>query len=197
MTEGSCARGQGCECDDRNYQPSKYLTLEIDREKVVGFNEKEKGSSKRVFKEYNDRHSKEAVGSLRGVHLAIRVPFLSKVNITQLNIKGNSKLVHLYKNNNYIDAKSALSSSKTESLTLPQTEHIVPVPLKAFKFKDVSTLSLFVEEAYAPSTEISYIGIKGVVSGRLPTAVETTYEVFPSKSKLEEMAQKAPNLKKT
>lgn len=168
-----------CACNDS--APAKSLYHAIDHSRVTAVNELKRGSCAAVVaKTHEQRHSPEAAQSRSASGLLVKIPFKFKVAITRVDFRGTFSRMDVYANNQYVALDSA--AKPVDSFALPDASgaHIVPVALQPFKYKSVDLLTLRLAGADgAADARLLYLGLRGVVSGSLPAAVNVSYEVYP------------------
>jgi len=187
------AHGTGCGCrhEDDFVAISQHLLPWIDVDNVVGLNEEEAGSAKRVFRPYDNRlDDAQFVESTEGdEELLILVPFTAPVKVTGLTVIGGDgatspSRVRLYINRPDIDFASVYDVEHTQELDIVEDFHgAVMHPLRAARFISVTHLAIFFPTSIGGDrTRIHWIGLWGVGSEYKRQAVITVYEAVANPS---------------
>ncbi|OAG32186.1 hypothetical protein NEDG_02105 [Nematocida displodere] len=165
---------EACACSDA--LPSKSLYAAIDMDKVAAQNERLRGSCLEVLKKaHSDRHGPPSAHGKDAQGLLVKIPFVHKVSLNKIEIKSGFTQMEVVANNQYVTLSSKPKNS--DKYTLTGTEHILPVPLPNYKYKNVDCLT--VRLTGGDERSLSYLSLCGAVTGALPTAVNVSYELYP------------------
>mmetsp|Transcript_96600 Transcript_96600/g.171767 ORF Transcript_96600/g.171767 Transcript_96600/m.171767 type:complete len:206 (+) Transcript_96600:27-644(+) len=181
------AHGAGCGClheEDLTGQ-SQLLLPWIDVDAVVGLNEDEPNTARRVFRPYHTRlDDTQLVESPEGdEELMVKVTFTSPVKVTGISVIGGDNgsspsSVKLYINREDLDFASLEDVEATQELQLAEDFHgAIQFPVRAAKFLVVTHLSLYFPESFGRDrTRIHWLGIWGIGSEWKRQAVVAVYE---------------------
>lgn len=181
--------GEGCGCrgSDEVLKGAEFLLKYIDRDKITALNEKIIGSCKKVFKAYDDRHSPENCESNADHEMIIHIPFTCPCKIVSMFLIGGEngcypKKVKIFSNTEDLDFNNIEDAKYIQEIDLAEEYHgSVEYPLKVTFLSNVSHLTLYFCENYgAATTQIYFIGFKGIGTNYKRQAVVTTYEASPN-----------------
>ncbi|EIJ89441.1 hypothetical protein NEPAR06_2166 [Nematocida parisii] len=163
-----------CVCNDG--VPSKSLFSSIDIDKVTTINEKDKDSCKELLKRSESiRNVKMSAHSKSNKGLVIKIPFICKVLLNRIEIMTTFTKIEVFINNQYVTL--TYKPKVPEEYFLPGGDHIFPITIPAYKHKSVDTLTIRLSnnDEYG---SIGYLCICGVVTGKLPKAINVSYELY-------------------
>merc|ERR1711924_393744 len=182
---GAHGAGCGCRAEDDFIGAAQNLLPWIDVDNVVGLNEDEPNTAKRVFRPYDLRlDDTQAVETTEGdPELIIKVPFTAPVKVMSLSVIGGddgtapTKVV-LFINREDLDFQSVGDVEPTQEVDLvPDFHGAVQYPLRAAKFITVTQICLyFPMSANEERTRIHWIALYGQGSQHKRQAVCTVYE---------------------
>ncbi|KZP27403.1 DUF1000-domain-containing protein [Athelia psychrophila] len=161
--------------------PQDNLFQYIDRPNVVALNATTEGPN--VIKPWHERMD-EAVSleSDADDQLIIRIPFTGSVKLRSLLLKTGpaeqtpTKVV-LFANEDNLDFDDATDKTPTQEFHVAQGREIGEYAVKAAKFSNLSSITLFFPQAQgADSTQIYYVGLLGQWSERKDNPIITVYE---------------------
>jgi hypothetical protein len=138
---------------------------------VTGMNEQVTGMSIKTIKPY-DRRSDEVdyVESDADDQLIIKIPFVGAVKLRSIMIKAGPTdstptEIHLFSNSETLDFEEASNETikATQKLSsVVVTRDVITYPLKAAKFNNVRSITLFIPSSMGGDTSrIYFIGFKG------------------------------------
>jgi len=161
--------------------PQDNLFAHIDREHVVALNSVQLGSA--VIKPWHERTDEQAfVESDADDQLIIRIPFTGSVKINSILLKTGPtdqtpEKVLLFANTENLDFSDATDKEPTQELPVVQSREVGKFALKATRFSNVSSITLFFPASQgADTTRVYYIGFLGQWTERKFTPVVTVYE---------------------
>ncbi|VWU51334.1 thioredoxin, putative [Hepatocystis sp. ex Piliocolobus tephrosceles] len=179
--------GCGCKAADEVLKGGEFLLKYINIDKITALNEKVHGSSRKIFKSYDNRLSIDNCESDVDNELIINIPFTNPCKIVSLFLIGGEegtypKKMKLFSNREDIDFENVNDFKCIQELEIAQDYHgSIEYPLKVTSLFNVSYLTLYFYENYgAETTKIFYIGLKGVGTNYTRKAVETVYEASPN-----------------
>ena len=157
---------------------------------VRALNESLPGSCRLVFKPHSLRASPTPSCSSNSgdPELLVHVPFSGAVHLRSMSLGGGAggcapARVLLFVNREDVDFDNARDRTPEQELKLlDPDEHdfgggSVDFPLRAAKFQNVTSVTLFFPESFGGETStITYIGFKGVATNVKREAVECVYE---------------------
>ncbi|KAI0322145.1 galactose-binding domain-like protein [Amylostereum chailletii] len=180
----SHADGHDHDHDQSQGGPQDNLFKHIDRANVVALNASEDGEPGRaVIKPWHERTDETIyVESDADDQLIIRIPFTGAVKLRSLLLKTGPgdqtpEKVALFSNADNLDFSDAADKEPTQEFTVVQSREVGEYSLKAAKFPNVSSVTLFFPAAQgADTTRIYYVGFYGTWTERKNTPIATVYE---------------------
>ncbi|KAI5186720.1 hypothetical protein NEHOM01_1659 [Nematocida homosporus] len=170
----------GCsgECACTDAIPARSLYASIDINGVTGINEQVRGCCREVVKKsHAERNGGVVAVAKDGQRLIVKIPFISKVALSRIEIKSSFKQLCVFANNRYVTLSS--KPKPGESYCLPGDDHIIRVNLPSYKYKSVDFVALYLQDAGEGEGTLSYLCLCGEVTGSLAKAVNVSYELYP------------------
>lgn len=183
------SHGEGCGCKDAEeiLRGSEFLQKYINIEKITALNEKVLGSCKKVIKSYEDRFSSDYCESSVDHELILNIPFTSPCKIVSMLFIGGEngtypKKIQIFANQEDIDFDNIEDIKCIQTIEVTENYHgSIEYPLKVTALNNVNYLTLYISENYgAQTSQLYYIGLKGIGSNYKRKAVETIYEASPN-----------------
>ncbi|RXW17834.1 hypothetical protein EST38_g8016 [Candolleomyces aberdarensis] len=178
-----CDHHEGCGHDHLGHDlgPEDNLFSQIDRANVVALNGVQDGAN--VIKPWSERLDQtKFLESDADDQIILRIPFTGSIRLRSLLIKAGpgdqtpSKIV-LYANQPNLDFDEVNERTPSQEFELPQSNEVGEYPLKAVKFSNLSSVTLFIPAAQgAEASKIYYVGFLGTWSKRNENPVITVYE---------------------
>ncbi|EIM91184.1 DUF1000-domain-containing protein [Stereum hirsutum FP-91666 SS1] len=161
--------------------PQDNLFIHIDRSNVVALNTT--GEGKEVIKPWHERLDEGVyLESDADDQMIIRIPFTGSVKLRSILLKTGPgdqtpEKVALFANADAMDFSDIADQTPTQELTVPQGRDVGEYQLKAAKFPNISSVTLFIPASQgAETTRIYYVGFMGSWSERKKDPVITVYE---------------------
>eukprot|EP00468_Gymnochlora_sp_CCMP2014_P010692 CAMPEP_0167747222 /NCGR_PEP_ID=MMETSP0110_2-20121227/4161_1 /TAXON_ID=629695 /ORGANISM="Gymnochlora sp., Strain CCMP2014" /LENGTH=209 /DNA_ID=CAMNT_0007632099 /DNA_START=47 /DNA_END=676 /DNA_ORIENTATION=+ len=196
---GGCSSHKHFDADakeaDQDHGATLYPMVDID--KVKGLNESKTGAAKKVIKPWDKRKDDtKVVRSVEGDgELIIHIPFTVQVKFKSFTIIGGDagsapKEVKIWKNRDDIDFETAEDVKCDQKFNLAyDKDGTVQYLVKMHKFQNTSSLTmLFTGNFEEKTTQINWIGLKGVGTKNKHGIVQAVYEARPVESDHKKLA---------
>lgn len=155
----------------------------IDHPNVVALNVDDQGAGAKVIKPWHNRLDEEVwIESDTDDQMIVRVPFTGSVKLRSILLKcgpgdQTPAKVYLYPNEESFDFSDASEKTPTQEFDVAQGRDMGDYAVKAAKFSNLSSVTLFFPTSQGADTlRIYYIGMLGTWTERKREAVITVYE---------------------
>jgi hypothetical protein len=173
-----------CKCggaDEHNHQiteQTKNLVKFIDLPKCKILNSKQPELlEKALINPENENYMQSDLDN----EILIRILFNSNIKLKAIAIRSNAKSLKCFTNNENLSFSSCQTTTPQQAWSLVDFEGVVEYPTKIFKFSNVSSLTLLLEDPSEP-IKIFYIGFIGDVLDLKRAPVIADYELRPNLS---------------
>jgi len=166
--------------DTTNVGPNDNLFPYIDRDNVIALNSSGGGSE--VIKPWDKRNNDVFLESDSDDQLILRIPFTGSVKLRALILKAGPTdqtpdKVALFANQQSLDFNDVADKTPTQEFDVAQSEDACEYAVKAAKFSNLSSLTVFFPSSQgANTTRIYYIGLLGQWSERKGNPIITVFE---------------------
>ncbi|KAK0204590.1 PITH domain-containing protein [Desarmillaria ectypa] len=167
--------------DTSDTGPNDNLYMHIDRANVVALNATGDGSE--VIKPWHERTSEEkSLESDADDQLILRIPFTGSVKLRSLLLKTGPAdqtptKVAVFANEDAMDFEDVNDKMPVQKFDVVQSRDVGEYAVKAAKFSNVSSITLFFPASQgAETTRIYYVGFLGQWTERKSRPVITVYE---------------------
>ncbi|KAK0449983.1 PITH domain-containing protein [Armillaria borealis] len=169
------------EHDTSDAGPNDNLFMHIDRANVVALNAT--GDGPEVIKPWHERTSEEkSLESDADDQLILRIPFTGSVKLRSLLLKTGPAdqtpaKVAVFANEDAMDFEDVNDKTPVQEFDIVQSRDVGEYAVKAAKFFNVSSITLFIPASQgAETTRIYYVGFLGQWTERKSNPVITVYE---------------------
>ncbi|EJD06680.1 DUF1000-domain-containing protein [Fomitiporia mediterranea MF3/22] len=163
--------------------PADNLYPYIDLQNIVALNITDDTPGKAVIKPWHERQDETVwVESDADDQIIFRIPFTGSVKLRSVLLKcgpgeQTPARLCLFANEDNVDFSDIAEKEPHQEFAVPQSRDIGEYAVKASKFSNLSSLTIFFPEAQGgDSTKVFYIGLRGSWSARKRDAVITVYE---------------------